>query len=100
MHNDTLATILGRALFDSDDVTLPGVEEVIGELTLHIRSVSGHYNAEVFLSQVRSNSLRLLAGPHPQDLGNEVRHRSPRSDILLALVRVEQTMTGSTSPSL
>ena len=102
MKDDKLALILGQALYDSDDVTLPGIEEVIGELALHIRSVSGDSAGEIFLARVRSSSLRLLeqgADRKPVTFPDETFH-SDETDIEDTLSRVRSAMHGSTSPSL
>lgn len=101
MHNDTLATILGRALADSDDLTLPGIEAVVGEVALHIRSMSGHDLASRFLAKIQSSSLRIIAAglPDAKPIGPEGSIGNS-SDVVAALRRVESAMTGSTSPGL
>jgi hypothetical protein len=101
MQNHTLATTLGQALADSDDITLPGIEAVIGELALHIRSVSGHDHANDFLAKVQSTSLRIMAAglpdADPVGTGQPFGHAS---EVVAALNRVAEAMQGSTSPSL
>lgn len=101
MHNNVLAMILGQALADSDDVTLPGIEAVVGELALHIRSVSGPDLGAAFLAKVASNSLRIMdGGTTPGVTTMADAPREIRSDVLGALLCIEDAMTGSTSPSL
>lgn len=101
MQNHTLATILGQTLADSDDITLPGIEAVIGELALHIRSLSGPDLGATFPSKVRSNSLRILAAgfPDAERIGSHGAS-GHASDVVDALRRVESAMTSSTSPGL
>lgn len=90
MQTNTLATILGQAMADSDDFTLPGIESAVGEIACHIRSVSGDDIADRFMSTVRSSSLRIMS--------SGVSATTPT--VASALARIDSALSGSTSPSL